>query len=459
MIKSLIQSMAVCPDMNKVYPKIDYGKGVYVYDQNGKKYLDASSGSSAVSNIGHGRTEIADVIHQQVSKISVLPTHAFNSDVVESYLDRLVSFAPAGFSKAWTVMSGTEAVESAVKLALQFHQLRGDFSRYKVISRWNTYHGNSVFMLDVGGMKIRRELYKQWLNNFPHISPAYNYRRPEELNEDQFVQSLLAEFETTIVEEGPESIAAFIAEPVIASAMGAVPPPANYFAGISKICKKYGILFITDEILTGFGRTGKNFGMDNYGVVPDIIAAGKGMSGGYFPLSAVIASSYVTQPFIDTKTPFLGGYTFACNPVGCAVGNKVMDILEREDVIGNAKRMGALFLEKLKALYEFEIVGDVRGEGLLCGVEIVQNQSTKEPFPVSMGISKMLGEKAIQKGVVLYPGRGSVDGLLGDHLQISPPLVINEEQLDEIVDVLKQCLKEVMSEIKKSTLSYETIES
>ncbi len=459
MIKSLIQSMAVCPDMNKVYPKIDYGKGVYVYDQNGKKYLDASSGSSAVSNIGHGRTEIADVIHQQVSKISVLPTHAFNSDVVESYLDRLVSFAPAGFSKAWTVMSGTEAVESAVKLALQFHQLRGDFSRYKVISRWNTYHGNSVFMLDVGGMKIRRELYKQWLNNFPHISPAYNYRRPEELNEDQFVQSLLAEFETTIVEEGPESIAVFIAEPVIASAMGAVPPPANYFAGISKICKKYGILFITDEILTGFGRTGKNFGMDNYGVVPDIIAAGKGMSGGYFPLSAVIASSYVTQPFIDTKTPFLGGYTFACNPVGCAVGNKVMDILEREDVIGNAKRMGALFLEKLKALYEFEIVGDVRGEGLLCGVEIVQNQSTKEPFPVSMGISKMLGEKAIQKGVVLYPGRGSVDGLLGDHLQISPPLVINEEQLDEIVDVLKQCLKEVMSEIKKSTLSYETIES
>ncbi|MGN7811042.1 aminotransferase family protein [Flavobacterium sp. 22076] len=459
MIKSLIQSMAVCPDMNKVYPKIDYGKGVYVYDQNGKKYLDASSGSSAVSNIGHGRTEIADVIHQQVSKISVLPTHAFNSDVVESYLDRLVSFAPAGFSKAWTVMSGTEAVESAVKLALQFHQLRGDFNRYKVISRWNTYHGNSVFMLDVGGMKIRRELYKQWLNNFPHISPAYNYRRPEELNEDQFVQSLLAEFETTIIEEGAESIAAFVAEPVIASAMGAVPPPANYFAGISRICKKYGILFITDEILTGFGRTGKNFGMDNYGVVPDIIAAGKGMSGGYFPLSAVIASAYVTQPFIDTKTPFLGGYTFACNPVGCAVGNKVMDILEREDVIGNAKRMGALFLEKLKALYEFEIVGDVRGEGLLCGVEIVQNQSTKEPFPVSMGISKMLGEKAIKKGVVLYPGRGSVDGVLGDHIQISPPLVINEEQLDEIVDVLKECLKEVMSEIKKTTLSYESIES
>ncbi|WP_426094744.1 aspartate aminotransferase family protein [Flavobacterium sp. DSR2-3-3] len=459
MIKSLIHSMAVCPDMNKVYPKIEYGKGVYIYDQSGKKYLDASSGSSAVSNIGHGRSEIADVIYQQVSKISVLPTHAFNSEVVENYLDRLVSFAPAGFSKAWTVMSGTEAVESAVKLALQFHQIRGDFSRYKIISRWNTYHGNSVFMLDVGGMKIRRELYSQWLNNFPHISPAYNYRKPAGLSEEEFVQNLLVEFETTIVEEGPESIAAFIAEPVIASAMGAVPPPANYFAGISRICKKYGILFITDEILTGFGRTGKNFGMDNFDVVPDIIASGKGMSGGYFPLSAVIASAYVAQAFIDTKTPFLGGYTFACNPVGCAVGNTVMDILERENIIANAQKMGNLFLKKLEVLKEFEIVGDVRGVGLLCGIELVQNQYTKEPFPVSVAISKKIGEKAIQKGVVLYPGRGSVDGVLGDHIQISPPLVINEGQLDEIVDVLKQCLKEVMSEIKKTTLSYENIES
>lgn len=459
MIKSLIQSMAVCPDMNKVYPKIDYGKGVYIYDQNGKRYLDGSSGASSVSNIGHGRSEIADVIHQQVSKISVLPTHAFSSEVVENYLDRLVSFAPPGFSKAWTVMSGTEAVESAVKMALQFHQIRGEFNRYKVISRWNTYHGNSVFMLDIGGMKIRRELYSQWLNNFPHISPAYNYRRPDGLNEEEFVQSLLMEFETTIVEEGPESIAAFVAEPVIASAMGAVPPPANYFKGISRICKKYGILFITDEILTGFGRTGRNFGMDNFGVVPDIIAAGKGMSGGYFPLSAVIASSYVTQAFVDTKTTFLGGYTFACNPVGCAVGNKVMDILERENVIGNAEKMGTLFREKLKVLNEFDIVGDIRGVGLLCGVEIVQNKYTKEPFPASMAISKMIGEMAIQKGVVLYPGRGSVDGTLGDHLQITPPLVINEEQLDEIVDVLKQCFKEVMSKIKKTTASYESIES
>lgn len=445
--------------MNKVYPKIDYGKGVYIYDQSGKRYLDASSGSSSVSNIGHGRSEIVDVIAQQVSKISVLPTHAFNSEVVENYLERLVSFAPAGFSKAWTVMSGTEAVESAVKLALQFHQIRGEFSRYKIISRWNTYHGNSVFMLDIGGMRSRRELYSQWLNNFPHISPAYNYRRPVELNEEEYVKSLLLEFETTIVEEGPESIAAFIAEPVIASAMGAVPPPANYFAGISRICKKYGILFITDEILTGFGRTGKNFGMDNFDVVPDIIAAGKGISGGYFPLSAVIASAHVTQPFIDTKTPFLGGHTFACNPVGCAVGNKVMDILEREQIIGNAQKMGTLFLEKLKTLHEFEIVGDVRGAGLLCGVEIVKNKHTKEPFPASMAISKKIGEMAIQRGVVLYPGKGSVDGVLGDHLQISPPLVINESQLDEIVDVLKLCFKEVMSEIKKTTVSYESIES
>ncbi|MEP6805855.1 MAG: aminotransferase class III-fold pyridoxal phosphate-dependent enzyme, partial [Flavobacterium sp.] len=293
MIKSLIQSMVVCPDMSKTYPKIQYGKGIYLFDENGKRYLDGSAGSSSVANIGHGRQEVADAVSQQIARVSVLPTHAFSSEVVENYLDRLVEFAPTGFQKAWTVMSGTEAVENALKLALQYHQLRGDTKRYKIISRWSTYHGNSVFTLDVGGMKARRELYSKWLNNFPHVSAAYNYRRPSEYNEVEYVESLLNEFETTIIEAGPETIAAFIAEPVIAAALGAVPPPENYFRGIYAICRKYGILVVSDEILSGFGRTGENFGINNFGVVPDIIACGKGISGGYFPLSAVIVSEKV----------------------------------------------------------------------------------------------------------------------------------------------------------------------
>lgn len=448
MIKSLIHSMVVCPDMSKHYPKIQYGKGIYLFDEKGKRYLDGSGGSSSVANIGHGRQEIVDVISDQVSKVTVLPTHAFSSEIVESYLQELVDFAPVGFEKAWTVMSGTEAVENAVKLALQYHQLNGDHKRYKIISRWNTYHGNSVFMLDIGGMKARRELYSRWLNNFPHLSPAYNYRRPSELDEQQYTQSLLAEFETTILETGPETVAAFIAEPVIAAAMGAVPPPRNYFKGMFEICQRYGILFISDEILSGFGRTGENFGINNFGVIPDIIAAGKGISGGYFPLSAVIASGKVVAPFVDSRTPFLGGHTFACNPVGAAVGSRVLDIMRREDLILNAKVMGQRFLKKLEALYEFDIVGDVRGVGLQCGIELVQDRITKSPFPPEFGLSKRIGEKAIQKGVILYPGKGSIDGILGDHILITPSLTINEEQLDEIVDVMKLCLEEVTVELK-----------
>lgn len=449
MIKSLMHSMVVCPDMNKNYPKIQYGKGIYLFDEKGKRYLDGSGGSSSVANIGHGRQEIVDVISEQVSKISVLPTHAFSSEVVENYLDELVDFAPAGFKKAWTVMSGTEAVENAVKLALQYHQLQGDQKRFKIISRWNTYHGNSVFMLDIGGMKARRGLYSKWLNNFPHISPAYNYRRPSEFTEQEYTESLLREFENTILETGPETVAAFIAEPVIAAAMGAVPPPRNYFRGMYNICQKYGILFISDEILSGFGRTGENFGINNFGIVPDIIAAGKGISGGYFPLSAVLVSEKVNEPFLNTRTAFLGGHTFACNPVGAAVGHCVLDILRREDLINNAKVMGALFLEKLEALYEFDIVGDVRGVGLQCGIELVHDKVTKEPFSPEVGLSRKIGEKAIQKGVVLYPGKGSIDGVLGDHILITPSLTINEEQLDEIVSVIKESLEEVSMEIKE----------
>ncbi|WP_212003978.1 aspartate aminotransferase family protein [Chitinophaga sp. HK235] len=451
MIKSLIHSMIVCPDMTKDYPKIEYGSGVYLYDKQGKRYLDGAAGSSSVSNLGYGRQEIIAAATEQMSKVAVLPTHAFSAEVVERYLDRLVNFAPEGFKRAWTVMSGTEAVENAVKLALQYHQLMGEPNRYKIISRWNTYHGNSVFMLDIGGMKARREAYSKWLNNFPHISPAYSYRKPEGMTEEEYVLSLLKEFENTIIEADPETVAAFVAEPVVAAAMGAVPPPEGYFKGIRRICDKYGILFVSDEILSGFGRTGKNFGISNFGVKPDIIAAGKGISGGYFPLSAVIASEKVVTPFVDTKSPFLGGHTFACNPVGAAVGNCVLDIIEREQLIQRSKEMGDIFLEKLRGLYEYDIVGDVRGVGLQCGIELVQDRETKEPFPKELLLSKKIGERSIQKGVVLYPGRGSVDGVLGDHIMITPPFIIDEEQLETIVSTVKDCIEEVSVELKQFT--------
>lgn len=453
MIQSLIHSMIVCPDMKKTYPKISYGKGPYLFDEEGKKYLDASSGSAAVSNIGHGITEIAQIIKEQTEKISVLPTHAFSSAVVEEYLTDLVDFAPAGFVKAWTVMSGTEAVENAIKLALQYHQLQGDNKRYKIISRWNTYHGNSIFTLDVGGMKLRRQSYNQWMNNFPHISPAYAYRKPNHLSEQEYVQTLVTEFENCLIETGPETVAAFIAEPVVAAAMGAVPPPQDYFKHMHAVCEKYGILFIADEILTGFGRTGKNFGMQHFDITPDIIAAGKGISGGYYPLSAVLATEKVMQPFIQQNAPFMGGHTFACNPVGAAVGKYVIQYLKENNIINNTQKMGALLKQQLETLYKYDIVGDVRGVGLLCGIEFVQDKQLKTAFPPSYNLSKRIGEKTIQKGVVLYPGKGSVDGTSGDHIMIVPPLIINEQQVHELVHALDVSIKETIQELATSTYS------
>jgi adenosylmethionine-8-amino-7-oxononanoate aminotransferase len=449
MIKSLIHSMIVCPDMQKAYPRLTHGEGAYVFDEAGNKYLDASSGSSAVSNLGHGRAEMAEVIKEQVGKITVLPTHAFSSPIVEDYLDELVAFAPEGFARAWIVMSGTEAVENAIKLALQYHQLRGDSKRFKVISRWGTYHGNSVFTLDVGGMKFRRQSYSQWMNNFPHVSPAYAYRRPANLSEPEYVQELLVEFEECLLQADPATVVAFVAEPVVAAALGAVPPPEGYFAGIYRICQKYGILFVADEILTGFGRTGKNFGMEHFDVTPDIIAAGKGISGGYYPMSAVLATEKVMKPFVDNNAPFMGGHTFACNPVAAAAGSNVLKIIKDEDLVNNARIMGQLLMEKLNRLYKYDIVGDVRGIGLLCGVELVRDRQTKAPFPAELNVSKRIGQKSIDRGVILYPGKGSADGTLGDHVMIVPPLTITEQQVDEIVDTLETCIAEVTVELGK----------
>lgn len=450
MIQSLIHSMIVCPDMQKTYPKIAYGKGPYLFDEQGKKYLDASSGSSAVSNLGHGITQIAQIIKEQTEKISVLPTHAFSSTIVEEYLAELVNFAPAEFVKAWTVMSGTEAVENAIKLALQYHQLQGDNKRYKIISRWNTYHGNSVFTLDVGGMKLRRQSYNQWMNNFPHISPAYTYRKPSHLSEEEYTQNLVTEFENCLLQTGPETVAAFIAEPVVAAAMGAVPPPKNYFKHIYAVCQKHGILFIADEILTGFGRTGKNFGIQNFNITPDIIAAGKGISAGYYPLSAVLATQKIMHPFIQNNMPFLGGHTFACNPVGAAVGKYVIQYLKENNIVDNAQKMGALLKQQLQTLYKYDIVGDVRGVGLLCAIELVQDKQSKTPFPPTYNLSKHIGDKTIQKGVVLYPGKGSVDGTSGDHIMIVPPLNINEQHIHQIVHALDTSIKETINELARN---------
>jgi adenosylmethionine-8-amino-7-oxononanoate aminotransferase len=449
MIEGLLHSMIVCPDTDRQYPRVTHGKGVFLYDENGREYLDASSGSAAVSNLGYGLTELADVIAAQMARIAVTPTHAFSSPETESYLKALVDFAPPGFKRAWTASSGTEGVENAVKAALQYHQLRGDNDRYKIISRWSSYHGNSIFMLDIGGMRYRRESYAKWLNNFPHISPAYKYRLGDGLTEEEYTAHCLAEFENCIKENDPTTIAAFVAEPVVGAALGAVPPPAGYFTGIRNLCDQYGILFIVDEVMTGYGRLGTNFGIEKFAATPDIIAAGKGIGGGYYPLSAVIVSEKIAQIFEETKRPFLGGHTFACNPVGAAAGQFVIEYMQKTKLVENASIQGKTFGRLLKELEDVEIIGDVRGEGLMWGLEFVSDKVKKTPFPRELNISKAVAREAFSRGLIIYPGGGSADGILGDHMLICPPLCISEKEIEQLVHILKNAVLSVVSEMSE----------
>lgn len=439
--------MLVCPNMDKQYKKIVRGEGIFLYDSEGNSYLDGTAGSAAVANLGHSNIGMSDVLKAQMDKVAIIPTHTFYTQVLEDYLEKLVAFAPNGFSKAWTATSGSEAVEQALKLALQFHQLNGEGGRHKIISRWGSYHGNTVFGLDVGGMKTRRSVYESWMQNFPHVAPSYSYRRPSGMSEEEYGQQLIHEFEECIIQSGPETIAAFIAEPVVGAALGATEPVEGYFKAVRELCDKYGILMISDEVMTGFGRLGTNFGIERFGVIPDIIAAGKGMSAGYFPLSAIIAHERVATVFENTKTAFLGGHTYACNPLGATAGSFVIDYMLEQKVVENCREVGDYFKEQLQVLNRHEIVGDIRGKGLLIGVEFVADKITRSPFPRELEISRQLVDMMFDRGVLVYPGKGTYDGTLGDHILICPPLIISKEETDVIVKALDESLQELCEKV------------
>jgi adenosylmethionine-8-amino-7-oxononanoate aminotransferase len=441
----LINSKIVCPDLDKEYPVIGYGKGAYLYDKNGRAFIDMAGGKAAVANIGHGRTEIGEVFRQQVDKISVIPTHYFRSQELDEYLEQLVGYAPPGFTKAWTVCSGTEAVENACKLAIQYHQIKGERNRYKILGRWGSYHGNSFFALDIGGMELRRDAFRELLHDFSHIPAAYCYRCPFQLSADSCELQCATALEKCLQDEGPETVAAFIVEPVVGAALGAVPAPTSYFREIRRICDQYGILMIADEVMTGFARTGYNFGIDAWRVVPDIIAAGKGMGSGYYPLSGIIVHGNVMKVFEDAKESFAGGHTYSCNPLGARIGQFVLNCIMNENLAERSKVLGKIFLDALAPLKELAIVGDIRGMGLLVGIELVLDRYSRTPFPKESLISKKISEAALKRGVILYPGQGSAGAGAGDHILMAPPLVIEEHALLEVADVLYQSIQEVMA--------------
>ena len=431
-------------NQNWHYPKIDRGEGIYLYDVDGKRYLDGCSGS-AVANIGHGNKEVAAYAKEQIERIAFTHLSRWTVDTIEDCAQRIAQWTSGDLDYVYFVSGGSEATETAVKMARQYFIERdGRISpKWKYICKWNSFHGNTLGALSMTGVIERRSIYSPILINFPRIPQFYHYRNPWgcETLEETSIKAAEA-LEQEILEQGPETVAAFISEPIIGAACPGIHPTKTYFEMVREICTKYDVLFIIDEVMAGFGRTGKNFGIDHYGVLPDIMTVAKGMSCGYTPIGAAVASKKVFDTIAVQGTgQFIHGHTYAGNPLSCGIANLVIGILERENYVENAAIQGEYLLNKMQGLYKYPIVGEVRGKGLMIGIEFVKDQKTKEPFEISVNLKGKFTVNCLEEGLVPYPGGGSVDGVRGDDTLIAPPINITREQVDELYDALEKGIK------------------
>lgn len=435
------------PDMKRNYPTISHGKGIYLYDTTGKKYLDGSSGA-ITANIGHAVDEIAEAIYAQAKKVSFAFRGHFSSEVVEQLGAKLAAWAPGDINWCFFVNSGSEANEMAQRIAIQYWQEKGYSTKNRIISRWMSYHGNTVGALSMSGHVIRRRQFDDILADYPCISTPYYYRYGRNLSPEEYGRQCAEELEAAILRYGPENVAAFIAEPITGASGGAVVPPPNYFPLVREICDKYDILLIADEVMTGMGRTGKNFGIDHFQVVPDIMALGKGMTAGYTPMAATLVSDKIIQTINQGTGVIISGHTYSANPQSAAAGLAVVNYLEKHDLVRKAADRGAYLLSQLEKLQkEFEIVGDARGKGMLCALEFVKDKETKEPFPRSMGVAERVIDRAFDKGLIVYPAVGGINGAAGDAILVAPPLTIEPHEIDILIDLLASAIKEIEREL------------
>lgn len=444
------KSFLIKPILNADYPKISYGKGVYLFDTEGKKYLDASSGAVSAS-IGHGIKEIKDAMVEQANKVSFVYRSQFTSDAAENLANKLASTTMGALNWCFFVNSGSEATETAMKIAIQHFQEQGIMTKTKVISRWISYHGITLGALSMSGHSVRRDRFVSLLQDFPSIHPPYCYRCPYNLEEPTCNYLCAHELETVIKRIGAEHIAAFIAEPIIGAAGGAITPPENYYKIIKDICVRNNILFIADEVMTGFGRTGKMLACEHWQVEPDIVALGKGMGAGYTPISAAIVGENVMKPIMDGTKSIMSGHTFSANPLSCAVSLAVIHYMEKHELIKKCVDTSLYLMKKLTDLQtDFPIIGDIRGKGFLIGLEFVKNSMTKEPFPREVQLTQKLVHIAQKEGLLLYPAGAGLDGIQGDAVIISPPLTITKKELDELISLLTRSLEKLLKECKLS---------
>ena len=432
-------------------PLAQRGEGIYIWDTDGNRYIDGSSGSSVVVNIGHGVQSVADAMYKQASQIAFAATHVFTSEPLLKLGEMIAERAPGPMRnncRAWLSNTGTDSVDDAARLARQYYVATGKGSKYLIVSRWQGFHGNNLAVAGFSGHTYRRRLYYPMFVHTPHIPAAYCYRCPFELEYPGCHLKCARSLETMLNQVGDENVAAFIAEPVVGAALGAVPAPEGYFEVIRDICDRHDILFIADEVMTAWGRIGRWFGIAEWGVTPDIIATAKGISSGYTPLAATIAREEIWQAIEGSGSSFVAGHTMNQNPLSCAVAVANLEFMIEQDLLSNSRKVGPYLLERLQELLAFGIVGDVRGMGLMCGIELVKDKASKEPFDPDKKASLVLEREAFARGLVIYSCTGCIEGVAGDMMLVTPPLVITKEQVDEMIGILKEAIPAAQAQLE-----------
>jgi adenosylmethionine-8-amino-7-oxononanoate aminotransferase len=426
-------------------PMIVRGEGQYVFDQHGKRYLDGLAGLF-VSQIGHGRTDVAEAGARQASELAYFPLWSYAHPRAVELAERLAGYAPGDLNRVFFTTSGSEAVESAWKLAKQYFRLTGQPTRYKVLSRYIAYHGTSHGALAITGLPDIKIPFEPLPPGGVRVPNTNFYRAPAFVADDVTAFGVWAadEIERAILREGPESVAAVYLEPVQNSG-GCFPPPPGYFQRVREICDKYGVLMVSDEVICGFGRLGHIFGCERYGYTPDIITFAKGVTSGYSPLGGMMVSDRLMEPYTRDENTFLHGITFAGHPVSCAVALANLDVFEKEDLLGNVRANEASFRAALEKLYDLPIVGDVRGDGYFYGIELVKNKTTRETFNDDESerlLRGFLSHALFDAGLICR-----ADDRGDPVIQLSPPLTCTQEHFDEIEQILRSVLTQAWEHI------------
>jgi len=427
------------------------GKGVEIFDAQGKAYIDASGGA-AVSCLGHGHPDVTAAIHAQADKLAYAHTSFFTTEAAETLADRLIEDAPKGMSHVYFVSGGSEAVEAALKMARQYFVEIGQSERRNVIARRQSYHGNTLGALATGGNEWRRTQFKPLLIETHHIDPcfAYRYQMPGE-SDEAYAARAAQELENKILELGPETVIAFVAETVVGATAGAVPPVADYFKRIRAICDRYGVLLILDEVMCGMGRTGTLHACEQDGISPDIMTIAKGLGGGYQPIGAVLLGQHIYDAFAKGTGFFQHGHTYLGHPIACAAALAVQGVIRRDGLLTNVQSMGARLRQRLGDRFgNHPHVGDIRGRGLFMGVELVEDRSTKATFDPKKKLHARIKREAMARGLMVYPMGGTIDGVRGDHVLLAPPFIVDEVIVDTIVERLGDAVDAALESVRSN---------